>query len=457
MRGDTGLEQWTFLSRIEDGVYVVDTEGYITYANPAWLAMLGMQERAVLGRRVKDVLWDYSFSAQCISPGGGTDQDSSQRRGIWRQVLETGEKAGCFSEDECRCTVGYPIRDESGALTHVCVLEQDLTQCQHRLAAAAGTQSGEQETMIGGSAPMERVRRLIREVAATDATVMIIGETGVGKEVAAGEIQRLSRRSAAPFIRINCAAIPETLLESELFGYEAGAFTGAARGGKIGLLEKANHGTVLFDEIGELPLTMQPKLLRAIQERVIFRIGGSEAIPIDIRVLSATNRNLLEMVAQKQFREDLYYRLNIIPLRLPPLRKREGDVILLAEDFLRKCNERNGKHKYFTERAKQVLLNYSWPGNIRELRNLVDRLVILGASPRITEGDVRAYLWPQESEGAGEAEQNLSLQDATDQFQRQLISSALSQYGSTYKAAAALRTSQSTLSRKARQLGIDTR
>lgn len=452
------MEQLELLNRIEDGVYLVDPEGYIVFANSAWLSKLNMEKKFVLGRHIRDVLWDYRFSAEFIRPEAGMGREDGESQAVWKRVVETGKKAGFFSEDETYCTVGYPIQDAGGDLKYVCVVEQNLGEYVRRPAQGRSSPRGEdQERMIGSCAAMERVRKLIREVAATDATVMIIGETGVGKEVVAGELQRLSGRSAAPFIHINCAAIPETLLESELFGYEAGAFTGAAKGGKIGLLERANHGTVLLDEIGEMPLPMQPKLLRAIQERVIYRIGGSEAIPIDIRVISATNRNLLDMVAQKQFREDLYYRLNIIPLRIPPLRKRENDVILLAESFLRQCNEKNGKQKYFTERAKQVLLNYSWPGNIRELRNLVDRLVILGQSPRITEEAVRAYLWPQESEGAGEAAENLSLQDATDQFQRQLIQSALSQYGSTYKAAAALRTSQSTLSRKARQLGIQTR
>lgn len=454
------MEIKELLDTISDSIYIVDSEGYLVYGNPAWLQTMEMEAEFVLGRHIKDVLWDHSFSAHFMkqnldAAARRTEEEYGQQ--LYQQVLDQGQTVTIRAEGEGRYLTGYPVRSGGEGLTHVLILEQNFSEDRRAPVtppAAHGPETG--ETMIGTSPAMEKVRRLIKEVANTDVTVMIMGETGVGKEVAAGEIQRLSARSHAPFVRINCAAIPGTLLESELFGYETGAFTGAAKGGKAGLLERANHGTVLLDEIGELPLSMQPKLLRAIQERVIFRVGGGDPIPIDIRVLAATNRNLYEMVTKKQFREDLYYRLNVIPLHIPPLRERGNDIILLAEDFLRKCNERNGRKKYFTERARRLLLHYNWPGNIRELRNLVDRLVVLGQSPKISEEVVRTCLYPEEGDGVsiGPGVGRVSLQEATDQFQKKLIQDALARYGSTYKAAAALGTSQSTLSRKARQLGV---
>lgn len=458
--GEKGVEIKELLDTISDSIYIVDSEGYLVYGNPAWLQTVEMEAELVLGRHIKDVLWDHSFSAHFIKQNLDTAarrrEEEEYGQQLYQQVLDQGHTVTIHVEGEGRYITGYPIRLSGEGLTYVLILEQNFSE-ELRLPLQVVHDSETGESMIGTSPAMEKVRRLIKEVANTDVTVMIMGETGVGKEVAAGEIQRLSARSHAPFVRINCAAIPGTLLESELFGYETGAFTGAAKGGRAGLLERANHGTILLDEIGELPLSMQPKLLRAIQERVIFRVGGGDPIPIDIRVLAATNRNLYEMVTKKQFREDLYYRLNVIPLHIPPLRERGNDIILLAEDFLRKCNERNGRKKYFTERARRLLLHYNWPGNIRELRNLVDRLVVLGQSSKISEEVVRACLYPEEEDGvsSGPDVGRVSLQEATDQFQKKLIQDALARYGSTYKAAAALGTSQSTLSRKARQLGVD--
>jgi len=444
------LHAQRLLAAITDGAYLIDREGYLVAANPAWLRQMEMKEKLVLGRHIKDVLWDYSFSHELAGTAAAYEGGSI----ACLEALESGKTVIHASADLRSRTAAYPVCNEDGELFAVCTLEWTQTfESTERELVRTRDSAAHSSGMIGTSAAMERLRGVIREVAPTDTTVMLMGETGVGKEVAASEIQKLSARKNAPFIRINCAAIPESLLESELFGHESGAFTGAAKGGKAGLLELAHQGTVLFDEIGELPLSMQPKLLRAIQEQAIYRVGGSRSIPIDIRILAATNRDLGQMVAQKLFREDLYYRLNVIPLPLPPLRERGEDMTLLAEQFLQEFNTKYGRRKSFAKSALNRMREYRWPGNIRELRNLVERLVILGSADQVGAEDVQRILTPQFQPNISETEQ-LSLREATEQFQRAVIEDALSRYGSTYKAAAALDTSQSTLARKARQYGI---
>ena len=332
--------------------------------------------------------------------------------------------------------------------------EGSLPAAEQPEALSAGGTS----RLLGESEAMRSLRQLIRRVAPTDATVLITGPTGVGKEVVADELQRLSSRADRPFIKVNCAAIPESLMEAELFGYEKGAFTGASREGKAGLLELADTGTVLLDEIGEMPLSLQPKLLRAIQERTITRVGGTRPIAVDIRILAATNRNLAQQVEEHRFREDLYYRLNVIPLPLPALRARGNDVILLAQAFLEEFNDRYHCGKRFSPEALQQILAYSWPGNVRELKNLVERLVVLEPGTHILGERVRQALQWENVQPPPESvpSERLSLKEATQRLQRDMIGAALQEYGSTYKAAAALQTSQSTLVRKARQLGIST-
>ena len=226
--------------------------------------------------------------------------------------------------------------------------------------------------------------RMADKVAPLDTTVMISGETGVGKEVFAQYVHSQSRRSKKSFISVNCGAIPANLIESELFGYERGAFTGADKNGKAGLFEVADQGTIFLDEIGELPLNMQVKLLRVLQEHEVKRIGGTKPIPVDIRVIAATNRNLEEMVKKKKFRKDLYYRMMVFPLHIPPLRERRNDIIPLAQLFLEQLNRKYAFHKYFSDAALRLMVGYEWPGNIRELRNIVERAVIVTDSDEIT-------------------------------------------------------------------------
>jgi DNA-binding NtrC family response regulator len=243
--------------------------------------------------------------------------------------------------------------------------------------------------IVGESKPIREVFELIEKAAPTNSTVMVFGESGTGKEIIARALHAKSLRANKPFVAVNCAAIPSALLESELFGYEKGAFTGAGVT-RVGRMEMANEGTVFLDEIGDMPLTLQVKLLRVLAEREIDRIGGSKSIPIDIRVIAATHRNLEQSVQNGTFREDLYYRLNIIPVVMPPLRERKTDIPLLARFFLAKFNASclSGAEKTISNEALAIMIAYEWPGNIRELANFIERMVVLSPGPVITPQDL---------------------------------------------------------------------
>lgn len=265
---------------------------------------------------------------------------------------------------------------------HVALLERENRELQQTLNHDGF------EGMIGSSAPMNSVFNAIRRVATSNAPVLILGESGTGKEVAAQAIHRRSGRNGGPFVPINCGAIPETLLESELFGHEKGSFTGAHAQRK-GRIETANGGTLFLDEIGELPLTLQVKMLRFLQEQTIERVGGRSAIPIDSRVIAATNVDLKKAMAQGSFREDLYYRLAVVTIELPPLRERQEDATILARSFLRKFADENARTTLtFSPASLTALLNHPWPGNVRELENRVKRAVIMAEGKQIVPADL---------------------------------------------------------------------
>ena len=246
------------------------------------------------------------------------------------------------------------------------------------------------EEIVGASAALKRILRQAEVVAPTDATVLILGETGTGKELVAHAIHRMSPRKHLPFVSLNCAAIPTGLLESELFGYERGAFTGALSQ-KIGRFEMAHRGTLFLDEVGDIPLELQPKLLRALQEKSFERLGGTKTIPIDVRLVAATNRNLSQMMGDKLFRSDLYYRLKVFPITTPPLRDRPEDIPILARHFTKKYATKMGRHiEKIPADTMRALVSWHWPGNVRELENFIERSVILSTGVRIS-----ALRWPK--------------------------------------------------------------
>lgn len=307
------------------------------------------------------------------------------------------------------------------------------------------------EGMLGTSQKMQDVYNVIRKVADTDAPVLIMGESGTGKELVARAMHYLSTRRENPFIVINCGAIPENLFESELFGHEKGAFTGAHIQRK-GRIEMVDGGSLFLDEIGDFPFPLQVKLLRFLQERVIERVGGRGQIQVDARVIAATNRDLKEDMKAGRFREDLYFRLGVIPIHLPPLRERGGDVVLLAKTFLERYATENGKKvNGFTDKAMEVITSYSWPGNVRELQNRVKRAAIMADSIKITPGDLGLEDF---NAGAGQ-KYSVGLKEAREALEKELLEKAIAcSKGNMSKAAACLGISRPTLYDMMERLGI---
>ena len=327
------------------------------------------------------------------------------------------------------------------------------------------TTSAYQETLssfgihncIATSDSMIRIFMKAKQVAAYPTTILLLGETGVGKEVVSSYIHHNSDRNDKPFIKINCSAIPEPLMEAELFGYERGAFTGAREKGKMGLFELANHGTILLDEIGDMNFALQAKLLRTIQESEIMRIGGTQPIHLDVRIISATSRDIEEMVSAGRFLDALYYRLNVVELQIPPLRERREDIIPLAEFYLQHFCETYKLEREFSPDVRTCFLQYDWPGNVRELRNTVENLVVSAISTVISWEDLPTRIArlgrtvPTRTDMPG----GISMKAAVEVLQREMIQAAVAREGSLRKAAAALEMDATTLCRLAKKLGVE--
>ncbi len=291
------------------------------------------------------------------------------------------------------------------------------------------------------SQEMEEVYEMARQYAQYSTTIMIIGETGVGKEIVANTIHKYSPRSNMPFIKINCTAIPESLLDSELFGYEGGAFTGASTKGRIGIFESAHKGSLLLDEVGELSSLLQTKLLRVLQEHEVRRVGGSWSKSVDVRIIACTNANMVDYVKTGQFRKDLFYRLNIATIEIPPLRERKADILLLLEHFLHEyCNKYNFR-RVFNEDALLVILGHDFPGNVRELKNIVESSYITAKNDIIAVDSLPKYLINTNENG-------LSLSEQLCKYEKIIISNTLSCTDSVHEAAHILNTSYSTLIRR---------
>ncbi|MUP58866.1 sigma-54-dependent Fis family transcriptional regulator [uncultured Megasphaera sp.] len=372
-----------------DGIFITDKDAYVLRINTAYESITGLKKEDVIGKNMKDLV-----TQKIISESASLLVIHKKKPVTLQQKFKTGKEALVTSS---------PIFDTQGNLIMVVTNVRDLSEIYNLKEAVERKNATverlrlelthlqetliKDELIIKDESALQSVL-LANRVAPLDTTVLLLGETGVGKEVLAHYIYQHSHRCHDSFIKVNCGAIPENLIESELFGYESGAFTGANRNGKMGLFELANKGTLFLDEVGELPKDMQVKLLRALQEQEIMRIGGTKPIKIDTRIIAATNRNLKEMVQQKLFREDLYYRLSVFPISLPPLRLRQKDIIPLAESFLAKLNQKYSFHKSFSSYSCQVLQEYNWPGNIRELKNIVERAIIISPENKIEPEDL---------------------------------------------------------------------
>jgi len=379
---------WDLLETL-GGVIVIDQEGCLLYAGKPIAKFMGFDRDKAMGRPLSDFipltkLYDLLARAEnedFVAPENYFADGSSniRRRFV---VYRNGEKgrenvAGAASLDIFSSTQ----ESKDGLNRMVGAIEKIFLrggEDYREVFAGVYTADRHPDDILGVSSAVKGVKGLIAKVAPSSATVCILGETGTGKELVADAIHNLSKRADKPFVKINCAAIPKELMESELFGYEPGAFTGASRQGKIGKFEIAGGGTLLLDEIGELPLNLQAKLLRVLQSKEIERVGGTKSIPIDVRLICSTNRNLRRMVEEGTFRSDLYYRINTVEIEVPPLRERVEDIPLLVEHFIEEANRRNDLAiTGISNGAARFLASLRWPGNIRELENAVERACVL--------------------------------------------------------------------------------
>lgn len=438
-----------------DGIHITNGEGRILYINQAYTRTTGIRPEELLGRLVSEIegdLYTGSVTGRVIRLKKRVNSVAYIRR-LNKEVLVTGT----------------PVFDNEGHLTLVVTNTRDfpeLKRLEARLSALAMQQEQtnrelaylrnrqfDGQEMVYCSPAMESVMHLVSAVAPTDATVLITGESGTGKELVANALYQRSDRNGKPFIKLNCAAIPAELLESELFGYDEGAFTGARRAGKAGIFELANQGVLLLDEIGDMPLPLQSKLLRVLQSRSLRRIGGNSSIQLDVRLLASTNKDLLAEVKAGHFREDLYYRLNVVPIPLPPLRQRKEDIPLLANFFCQQFSRKYGRSTHFTQDALSLLIAYDWPGNIRELENLVERMVITCPSGALSRQYVTDALTPPILLPFSTSVSD-SLKNQMRAYEQSLITRAIQEAGSIRKAAHLLQVDHSTLVKKCRLYGI---
>jgi PAS domain S-box-containing protein len=369
----------TILDSVSDGILAVDANGRVILFNPQAERVFGLSAAAVIGKRVTDVI-----------PGSHLDEVLRSGRPQVGEIQQVGQNRLAATRRPVR--VGNAIVGAVATLHDVTELQKYEQLVRQKLNRHGHVARHSLESIVCVSAVMRRVVADARRYAPTDATVLVLGESGVGKELLAQGIHRASRRRQGPFVAVNCAAMPETLLESELFGYEQGAFTGARKGGKQGLFELAHGGTIFLDEVGEMPLSLQSRLLRVLQEKEVMRLGGDAVIPVDVRVIAATNRDLTAELAAGRFREDLYYRLDLLRLQVPPLRERPEDIPALVDDLGVRLQETYGRRPAFGPAALAVLQRHRWPGNVRELANLLERLALVSEGNSIDAGTVAAYL-----------------------------------------------------------------
>jgi PAS domain S-box-containing protein len=450
----------TILNCIKDGIFITDGEGNVLTLNKASEDLCVYSAEEMIGRNIRDLIIDGYFPEDEVS----TLLAIESKREV--NLIQRGKG------DKYDILVTSIPYIENGKVIRVVSTERDITELtrleemliMNRELAFKYKKELEYyreknieiaKGIVYKSNKMKNIIMLAKKVARSDVTVLIQGESGVGKEVIAKLIHQSSNRKDNPYIKINCAAIPEKLLESELYGYEKGAFTGANEKGKVGIFELANGGTLFLDEIGSFPIHLQSKLLRSIHEKEIMRIGGAKYIPLNVRIIAATNTNLKEAVDKKLFREDLFYRLNVIPLTIAPLRERRSDIYPLAQHFLKIFNEKYHTIKTIEENAWPLLTKYKWPGNVRELENIIERLVITSRENIISKDEVRNQFSGLGVENVTfEDINNIGLKDAVRRYEKKLIEENLPLYNRSQDLADALKIDKSTLTRKMKKYKI---
>lgn len=441
------------------GVYITDGKGNTLCLNDESCKTGGLTREEVLGKNMRE-LEDMGFVADSITLRtleSGKEEELIQNLGDGGKVYVTGTP---LYDGERIDLVISTERDITETLT-LRELLKERDNDHIKIKEEVEYLKRQNITMWGNIiAEDEETRQLAEKamrIAGLDATVLLTGESGTGKEVFANFIYQNSKRVGKPFIKVNCAAIPENLMESELFGYEGGAFTGADKKGKMGLFEMANTGTLFLDEIGELPIHLQSKLLRVLQEREIMRVGGAETIPLDIRLIAATNMDLKKAIEEGTFRGDLYYRLNIMPLELLPLRGRKKDIRALALYFVEQFNKEYRLDKHITEGAIAALQNFDWPGNIRELENIMERIMISFDGDSITRFQVeRAIGMPMETSVARSSNmEDKSMTQLLEEYEKYILETMMGKHKRASDVARALKMNKSTLSRRLKKYDLD--
>lgn len=463
---DKGIDFKEVVDTIDDSIWITDALGNVMYVNPAYESNTGIHPNEILGRNIEDIVKEGT-----LFTGGATMDVIKQKKKVFRlstTMTSTPPQVGY--------TIGVPIFDNSGELQQVVVtsrpivtlgaLKEDFSvfvdelknmkaDTPVRIIKKPDEDMPSDRKIIGSSARLEKLEPIIERAAFTDATVLITGESGVGKEVIADEIYSKSNRKGKPYVKVNCASIPANLLESELFGYEKGAFSGANEEGKAGLFELANGGVLLLDEIGDMPIDMQVKLLRALQNKEIIRIGGTNSIDLDIRFIASTNSDLRLKIEEGSFRKDLYYRLSVIPIHLSPLRKRMDDLPDLCTFFIKKYSEQYHRPIYLSKSQLSLMELYDWPGNIRELENVIEYLTICSSGTGEVEDDVLKGILNFSDDSPSEVNQSMDLNVYMDVKEKEAIEKVLQISSSLREAAKLMNVNVSTVSRKIKYHNIN--
>lgn len=444
---------------------IIDKNATIVYLNESYASLLGIPREQAIGQPVTDVI-PKTRMVEVLKSGKPdighlmTLYDHSQKKNVTvacnrMPIFQNGQVIGAAAVtimQDVLPTVTQLNRELSAVRKENEFYRHELNMLQNHFDSL--------NRIIGHSSALLEIKQIISDYAASDLPILITGETGVGKELFAKAIHEMSPRKFHPYIKINCAAIPTELLESELFGYEPGAFSGASKNGKPGKFELANHGTILLDEIGEMPQTLQSKLLRVLQEQEFERIGGINTIKVNVRIICCTNQDLQQLIQTKHFRSDLYYRINTVELKIPPLRNRKKDIAELTDYFIQKYNAEHDTHVISIDTdVLQLFQTYDWPGNVRELEHIIvyGMSVVSGQADTLTFADVEEK-FAQLSRTFSSAEKilSMSLNQAVDGYERDLIHRALFQSkGNVSEAAKALCVPRQTLQRKIKQHGLD--
>ena len=449
---ERNVELLNVIEASNDGMVIADGTGRYTYCNSSYRRISGLAWHEVVGHTA-----DESVRLGAIT------------NTITPAVLKTGKafsSSQTFRTGVTTTISGSPLFDAKGRIHRVIINVRDTTELEQLRAELSASRDkismftevieslqGQRSSLLFASPAMCAVRAEAIKFAKVDAPLLIMGETGSGKEVVADVVHKLSPRKARPFLKINCAAIPEQLLESELFGHEEGAFTSAKKGGRIGLLEMADGGTVFLDEIDALSYDLQAKLLRFLQKQEFYRVGGNRLIRVNVRLIAATNRNLEDMNSQRAFRTDFFYRLYVLTISVPPLRERAEDIIALTRMFLARCNEKYQTDKELDPLVYRRLLDYAWPGNVRELENLIERLVVVSDGRLIRCEHLPLHFIRQEQPASGDAEER-SYRLERERFERNFWGDIVRSHRTTRAMAQAAGVTHSTVVKRMQQLGL---